>query len=177
MDKIASMIDVLGNIKLDMSKPIRIKYFLMTLLSIKDIFNPPVINIENLSDGLYYLINDFCKKNGMNNTLILGLSDTFPVIQDILLNKYCFTPYYLNFEEDHFCVLNNKKHLETIIKSSVKHDVDIIRATFYEIEIKSSSVVIYDYDDELCWIFRMDTNNFKLFQLYYNKRFYVGNNS
>lgn len=84
--------------------------------------------------------------------------------------------YFLNYEEDHFCVLEDRKMLDDLLETCKKYNVDAIRASFHRIEMDCARhVPNILFEDETVKIFRMTPQNFEHFCKPY-KRFYLGTN-
>jgi len=84
--------------------------------------------------------------------------------------------FFMHFEEDHFCVLDDVGFLEHIINIiNSKNPVELIKATFFTIEddfYKNASLI---YEDDFCKVIHNSKINYeKLIKKDY--RFYIGNN-
>lgn len=194
------MITTIGSIKVDESRPERVKYYYASLCSLIDwpeiVGNYIVLNLEQSSDELKRETRRiFERKLGslFANRLIIHDYDT-SIKNDYgknyidLINEYShYGDYILNFQEDHFldCDL---KYLTEILWLARRNGIDVIRATFNEIEKKcilnTKLSLPMDYKVKprnpselellISW---MDRENFAKFQEPYGKRFWMGNNS
>lgn len=163
------MISVLGNIKIDESRPERVQYLFASLLSLNGFSDDIHVSLEQPSSELFRLINKY-----YIDKIYVYSATNFYDMQIRLINQVK-NDYYLNFEEDHFLVLENVAYLNSIIETARQYNVAIIRGSFNEVEQRSSEDVDCFYEDELCKIFRMDNGNFKKFQKHYT-RYYIGTN-
>lgn len=176
------MINVIGHIKIDESKPDRVHQFFATVLSFdfcKKIYlgitleSPSNELIEKLGNLLsenyscsgkeYYL---HCHHNNDNNYfdgIKIHLSEVNP-------------KHYLNFEEDHFCIVDDYKLMEEIFEETQIHGVDYVRASYFGIETRSMDRVSIALETDLLKIFMMHKGNFEDFNYHY-KRFFIGINS
>lgn len=145
------MIDIIGNIII--SNEIRQKYFnatLHSLCNINDCINRVDITIDSP------------KPHGIK-------------MMEALNNAK--SSYFLNFEEDHYCVCNSPVLFKSIINNCHKYNVDVVKASFFDIENNCAKhVTDVIFENNLVKIFKMTYDNFKLFQKPYS-RFYLGTNS
>lgn len=184
------MINIIGNIKIDESKPERIQQFFATLLSyafIPECFigitlNSPSKDLilktgkllgENFSKQQHYALT--IKDNHQNKrpNYITGLSPHFKSVDQ---HKKLKNKNYLNFEEDHFCVMDNAFVMEQIFEQCNEFGIDIVRASYFPIEVKSMEKIIIGNQTEYLNIFMMDEPNFKNFQFNFH-RFFIGTNA
>lgn len=145
------MIDIIGNIVI--SNEIRQKYFDTSLFS-----------LCNISECI-------------NNVNITIDSQNPHGIEMLSAIKKAHSNYFLNFEEDHFCVCNDNKLFTSLITTCQQYDVDIIRASFFSIE-NQCAACINDiiFENNIVKIFKMHPQNFIDFQQPYI-RYYIGTNS
>lgn len=165
------MISLIGNIKIANDR--RFQYLLCTLKSFyfaKSLIEEIHINIENL---------DSLDKQKLDKTLqhfqkyqLYNRSGNFGSIYSSLLNKIN-TKYFMHFEEDHFCVLDDVSILNDILQLNF----DLCRSTFYYIE-KQCSQKISPIEKYKCGnIYTMTKDNWRKFSKPYGYRYYIGNNS
>lgn len=84
--------------------------------------------------------------------------------------------FFLNYEEDHFCVLQDKQKLIDLLHVCKQYNVDAIRASFHRVEMDCARHVHNIlFEDDTVKIFRMTAHNFEAFCKPY-KRFYLGTN-
>lgn len=83
--------------------------------------------------------------------------------------------YFLNFEEDHFCVLQDKNTFDYIMQKAAEHSVDVVRASFHHVEMECAKHAPAIYEDEFVKIIRFTAPNFQKFCIPF-KRFYLGTN-
>lgn len=166
------MISVLGNIKLNESNPERVKYLLATLYSLNGISDDINLGMADATAGLHMKVSNLSRDM---QSIIHTYSNTnnFQDTQMTMILQLDHS-YYLNLEEDHF-VACDKEYMDKIESKCVEYGVDIVRASFNEVELKSAEDVDCIYEDDDCKIFHMNQNNFAKFQKHY-KRFYIGTN-
>jgi len=83
--------------------------------------------------------------------------------------------YFLNFEEDHFCVLQDKSIFDSIMQKATEFNVDVVRISFHSVELACAKAAPAIYEDELVKIIRMTPEHFEKFCIPF-KRFYLGTN-
>jgi hypothetical protein len=90
--------------------------------------------------------------------------------------NYSDTPYILNFMEDHFCVLDDKRIMEKLLWNMREYKADVCRSTFFQIELNSIKTIKPLYEDDICFIYRNTEENFNEYKKYYGSRYYIGCN-
>lgn len=148
------MIDIIGNIVI--SSPIREKFYFASRNSLLS-----RLQANNLIGQYNVITNQPEKAHGQ---AMLKLIDT------------CQNDYYLNFEEDHVCVLNDMAKFKKMLKLAKQYDVDVIRISFYKIEHDCASFVTEPiYEDNDVKIIRMTERAFQQFKTKLD-RYYLGTN-
>ena len=176
--------NIIGCIKLDTSNPERIKWFFASLMALgvghqysmaidgddefKNKFMPAGCEADWITkfskDRLFHVFDKEYSYGQHQSANIKLLHKLYPN------NKYT-----LNFEEDHFYVQENDNSLEQLLLTCNCFNVDVIRASFIQVENLSTDAVKLMHEDEYCRIFRMNKDNHELFQHKW-PRFYLGTN-
>lgn len=145
------MIDIIGNIII--ANETRQKYFnacLHSLCKLKGCINSVDITIDS---------NEIHGKNMM-----------------VAINK-CKSNYFMNFEEDHFCVCDSPLMFAELLNICEKYSVDAIRTSFHSIELECANhIENIMFENNLVKIFRMNEYNFNQFKKPYD-RYYIGTNN
>lgn len=172
------MINIIGNIKIDEDTPDRVQYFFATLLSFRFI---PEVNISLVlttpSRRLQDKYSKFTDENFKNTFTIISTNPDSQYKQglDWLFNEAIVYPeYYLNFEEDHFCVMDSVDDLLNIVNECKDNNVDVLRTSYHDIETESAKLI--NKQGHFIDAFRMDQSNYQLFQHAYT-RYYLGTNA
>lgn len=180
------MIDILGNIKVDESKPERIKYLLACIRSylfLKD-DSRFYLNLENPSPFVHALVHEELKKCGYRYVLTTG---NFPNYGSGYINLlYSLPPwenrnpeidsFVINFMEDQFMLIDDLDLLMSLLDNMARRKVDICMCGFHRVEqnsvkgleeyIVTPTGIIYDNTME----------NYTAFQRFYGSRYYIGVN-
>lgn len=180
------MIDIVGNIKVDESKPERIKYLLACIRSYRFLVGRCkfVLCLNQASDYLFNLVKG--ELLYFKDFALIG--DEFDALnygkRYCHLLKECNNDYVINFMEDQFMVLDEVNYLEGILNSMKALNTDIMKSSFHTVEYNS---IFYapihtvgpdwlkageEYGD-----YFLNTKQFHdLYQRYYEKRYYIGCN-
>lgn len=170
------LIDIVGNIKIDESKPERIKYLIACIKSFEFLNEDCtfILNLESPSFKLYKLVEKTLRDCEFEYVL-LSLSPNITYGQNYMtLLKYAQSKYVLNFIEDAFCLIDDRE----VFKNEMKHmePADLMRACFHEIETKSIHDDMRMHVNHCSYTFLMNEYNFGLFQKHYGSRYYIGVN-
>jgi len=85
-------------------------------------------------------------------------------------------PYILNFHEDHFCVLDNLAEMKSLIRLLEHSDIQVCRASFWEIEDKCAMELYGIRGIHRAW--SNNEKNHKTFSgAYPEGRYYIGTNN
>lgn len=162
------MMQIIGNIKIESYK--RLRYMVASVISMS---GPPIwINVET-GPSMQRVIR---KSIRMASPFALITFDNIPYRNMMFkLIDGCQYKYLLNFEEDHFMNIDLRL-LDPLMRMAEKFNVDVIRASFNEIEQNSAEGVECIHEDGICKIFRMNPGNFNKFQKHYKKRYFLGTN-
>lgn len=171
------MLDIVGNIKLkatiDESIVERLNYLLMVIDSFSYLSKSSKIylNVDN-SEYINIIKNDLIKNNF--DFELTNETDYFNKTYVDFLQK-SDKKYIQHFEEDHISICNDINYINKILRLGDKYGVDLIKSTFYQLEIDSHFNVTPIYEDSLCKIMRMDLTNYTIINKM-KKRFYIGTN-
>lgn len=179
------MIDIIGNIKVDENNPDRVRYLLASIKSLEFLkdMGKFVLYMEFPTMNLCEMVRGMLNKCGFNYTFIPEFKKmTYGEIHRMLINN---PPkqnrYFLNFEEDHFCVLDDAEYMRKVIEVAAKENTDLIKATFHEVESISAKYVSakHHYGNvnlgEIGKTWRMDETEYTAYQHKWT-RFYIGTN-
>lgn len=171
------MISIVGNIKVDETKPERIKYLIACIRSygfLKD-HCQFILNLESPSDQLWKIVGQeilqysnkvYCKTRNQ------PYGKTY-----VDLLKLCKYDTVINFMEDHFMVCDDIEYIEHIQRTMRVWQVDVCKSSFWDVEQNSCDKLDWlssDNHGEL--IFVNNLTNFTAYQRYYKSRFYIGCN-
>lgn len=167
---------IIGNLKIDEKRPERVHYFFATLLSYK-IFSEQGIGItlNDCSDDLFYKTKKLLDDQFVKNDLV-KFSGANKFWDGIKIHNPLERKYYVTFEEDHFCMLDNIDLLYNINTEFYDRSFDIIRASFHEIEQNSARKVEARFKNKFK-TFRMNESNHAKFCEYYGSRYFIGTNN
>ena len=172
------MIDIVANLKIDESKSERFDYFLACIKSLeylKDTESKFIFNLEGISQRFFDQTDFLFQQMGVNYQLSkISLGDYGTTYTELL--KSGSNPYVMNFIEDHFSMIDNFTTLGNILNRMQHNQVDICKATFFQIEQNSSRTLKLIGADEYGKYFINDTYNHNEYQRYYGKRYYIGVN-
>lgn len=171
------MLDIIGNIKLKSTTNETIEERLNYLLMVIDGFSylskdsKIYLNVDNSE----YI--DIIKNNLIKNNFDFELTNETDYFDNIYINflQKSDKKYIQHFEEDHISICDDINYINKILKLSNEYNVDLIKATFYQLEINSHSNVPPIYEDDLCKIMRMNLTNYNIINKI-EKRFYIGTN-
>ena len=165
------MISIVGNIKINDLQ--RLKYLKATLWSFELLKEYQLLlNIDCDCITLDEITIEV-EKIGFKNYQLRNESGNYGEIYCKLLDLVN-SDYVINFFEDHFLLLDDKKQLESILMDMKINKVDVCKSSFWQIE-QNSKTTIYKIQKENC-IFINDLSNFNQYQKYYGSRYYLGTN-
>lgn len=180
------MLDIIGNIKVDESKPERVKSLFACLRSYE--FLKDVANFQfTLVDASPALIERFaqeCKQLWYKFVVheYYWQSRSY-ASQYLCMLQYAQNPYVLNFMEDQFMLCDSVAYMEVLLLFMKKHNVDLLKTSFFQVEqnscqdIQEISGTEYELFKNLYGkIFVNNEENFKRYQKYYGTRYYIGVN-
>lgn len=171
------MIDVIGNIKIDESKPERIKYLIACIRSylfMKDDCRM-IINLDSPSQKLRDLVNKELS-NFPKAYYLEGNSNSYGETYCSLINTLTAdNNFIINFFEDHFMILDSIISMKELIYEMDKTKTDVCKASFFKIE-KNSEPVIKRTDGIFGNVYCNDKIFHSLYQNHYGSRFYMGVN-
>lgn len=165
------MISIVGNIKINDLQ--RLKYLKATLWSFELLKEYQLLlNIDCDCITLDEITIEV-EKIGFKNYQLRNESGNYGEIYCKLL-YLVKSDYVINFFEDHFLLLDDKKQLESILMDMKINKVYVCKSSFWQIE-QNSKTTIYKIQKENC-IFINDLSNFNQYQKYYGSRYYLGTN-
>jgi len=165
------VISIVGNIKINDLQ--RLKYLKTTLWSFELLKEYQLLlNIDCDCITLDEITIEV-EKIGFKNYQLRNESGNYGEIYCKLL-YLVKSDYVINFFEDHFLLLDDKKQLESILMDMKINKVDVCKSSFWQIE-QNSKTTIYKIQKENC-IFINDLSNFNQYQKYYGSRYYLGTN-
>jgi len=165
------VISIVGNIKINDLQ--RLKYLKATLWSFELLKEYQLLlNIDCDCITLDEITIEV-EKIGFKNYQLRNESGNYGEIYCKLL-YLVKSDYVINFFEDHFLLLDDKKQLESILMDMKINKVDVCKSSFWQIE-QNSKTTIYKIQKENC-IFINDLSNFNQYQKYYGSRYYIGVN-
>lgn len=171
------MLDIVGNLKIDETKPERVDYFIACMKS-WEFFREHCrfyLNFENASDDFLRLVKraiEECKYDGFVSS----------VSEKVYGKAYCElmdrgnNPFVLNFIEDHFTLIDDAETMSRILNTMKELKVDVLKTSFFQIEQNSRNTVKGATTMEHGKVFRMNEENHKEYGKHYGSRFYLGVN-
>lgn len=177
------MIAIVGNLKIDESKPDRIKYLITCIRSYRFLRGECrfVLGLDTCSDSLFDLVKKellyfddrtyLCRWTGNSGADYGGNYVA-------LLRTYCKQcDYVINFMEDHFMVLDDIKILRGLIDTAEVEGVDIIKSSFFQVEKNSSRdrTIGIDYP-HYGFVYSNTKFSFEQYCKHYGSRYYIGVN-
>lgn len=175
------MIDIIGNIKLNESNPLRVQYFVATLQSMQPLFkmgSSAYLVIETPTEKLSRLLERLTQIYPL--TLIppgkqpYGHNMCTAISTSIAANME--RKNYIQFEEDHFFELSDMAFMLELVSYMNSNSVDVCRASFHKIEVESQRGVLENKTiSEAGYCFEMNYQNHRAFQHPW-PRFYMGTN-
>lgn len=170
------MIDIIGNIKVDESKPERVRWLVACIRSYLFLKNEAnfVLNLHGASDSLLTIVKK--ELAAFPNHRLFNINDNDYGKTYCYLIDQTTNPNIINFMEDQFMVMDDAVCFSEIINLMQERKVDILKASFYDIEKNSShflNLIVNHYRGN---IFCNDEKNHQLYQKYYGTRYYIGVN-
>ena len=168
------MISIVGYIKVDESKPERVDYFIASLKSLEFLKPQFIISLQTPSEELLNKVINALEKT--NNSIIEYKTEGDYGMRYSELLKSARYQYVMNFIEDHFCVCDDIKYINSCLDKMEEYKVDICKATFNKIELNSISTIKPIYSDDSFFVFDNNHSNHIEYQKYYGSRYYIGVN-
>lgn len=170
------MLDIIGNLKIDESKPNRVDYFLACLRSwafFKDHCSV-YLNLDGASEDLLRQVKRVYEECGYSGKVETITSDNYGQVYCGLINAGQ-NKFVLNFIEDHFAVINEPARMAAILGEMLDHQVDVLKTTFWAVEQKSAQHVKGTETDN-GRIFKMNGTNHRGYGVPYGFRYMIGVN-
>lgn len=169
------MLDIIGNIKIDLANHTRINYLIACLKS-WDFFKDHC-RIFLLIEGANTELTDRLNKEVPGTYLIPSddkkLSYGKKYVDLLSLSE---NPFVLNFIEDHFTLIDDKDFMLGLLNCMKEKGVDVLKSSFFQIEQNSSKTLKRYSDTEYGRIFLHDERNHEEYQRHYVNRYYMGVN-
>lgn len=169
------MLDIIGNIKIDLANHTRINYLIACLKS-WDFFKDHC-RIFLLIEGANTELTDRLNKEVPGTYLIPSddkkLSYGKKYVDLLSLSE---RPFVLNFIEDHFTLIDDKDFMLGLLNCMKEKGVDVLKSSFFQIEQNSSKTLKRYSDTEYGRIFLHDERNHEEYQRHYVNRYYMGVN-
>lgn len=172
------MLDIVGNIKVDESKPERVDYFIACLKSWQ-FFKAHckiILSLESPSDHLMKLVKRTIEECGYNAHISKTTHPTNYGLHYSHLLNIGDNPFIINFIEDHFTIMDDKDWMIGLLNTMKKTGADVCLSSFFKIEKNSSHTlknpIISDYGK----IFYKGVENHKEYCRHYESRYYLGVN-
>jgi len=174
------MIAIVGYLKIDESKPDRVKYLVACIRSYLFLKNHCefIVGLDSPSENLRSIV--YQELIPFGGKLICFNDDNKPVSYGqgyCNLIRWTKSNYILNFMEDQFMVCDDAEYIEYIQATMRAWQVDVCKSSFWDVEQNSCDKLDWlssDNHGEL--IFVNNLTNFTAYQHYYKSRFYVGCN-
>lgn len=179
------MIDIIGNIKLDESKPERIDQLIACITSYTFLgpYNANLyVRINLPSPQLAEQIskwNGGLKSIGRNWKMTIGndATDYGPAYVDMMKLMENPNPFVLNFMEDQFMMLDNPNTLMHLIGFMKQYKADVCKASFHQVEQNSIGGITPIADvPGLAMVFDNRPANHVAYCSHYQDRYYIGCN-
>jgi hypothetical protein len=169
------LLDIVGFIKIDINDKTRVKYLKASLESyafLGDRVNK-ILLIDCQDVELFIELQKQFKDWIFSYYFPGSYGENY-----IKLLRGTKTNYILNFMEDHFMVCDDVQVIEGIVKEMMFYNVDVLKASFHTIELKSLFNGIHNYLlTAHGYVYINDEERFNQYQKYYKLRYYLGVNS
>lgn len=171
------MLDIIGNIKIDESKPERVDYFIACMKSWAFFREhcKVILNIEGASDELLRKVKrtfEECKFDGHVSSV--NSSKYGKVYCELIAMGE--SEFILNFIEDHFALIDDAETMSRILNTMKELNVDVLKTSFFQIEQNSRNTVKGATTMEHGKIFRMNAENHIEYGRHYGSRYFLGVN-
>lgn len=170
------MLDIVGNIKIDESKPERVKMLIACIRSLyflKDSGVAFYLNLDGASPELQVKVAENLEP--FKERHLSTFSGNYGEVYLKLIDKGD-NPFILNFIEDHFCVLDDAEVMRELLREMYLNKCELMKASFFHVEQNSSKYLnCFRYDNYGKWYLN-DLPNFRLYSHFYSSRYYIGVN-
>jgi hypothetical protein len=172
------MISIVGNIKLDESKPERIKYLLACIKSYDFIghISHFALNLDSPSPHLFGVVNETLRASGHRFILTASKPGSYGETYSYLLRADPTSRFVINFMEDHFMVIDDADKFEGLLNTMTRTGADICASTFFPCEQKSAAGLREYFKTPLGLVYENSMENYTDFQKHYGSRYYIGVN-
>lgn len=170
-------LSIVGNIKIDESKPERIDYLRCVIRSFAFLkgYCEFILNFEGCSTPVIKLIMEELYATGISHQVFFVNGNKYG-------NMYCHllrlakNNFVLNFMEDHFCLPSDPVVIFDLLTEMEDNRVDVLKATFFKVEQNSIANVSGSKVTALGTIFLNDKERFEQYCMHYGLRYYLGVN-
>ena len=183
------MIDIIGFLKIDESKPERIDYLIACIRSYgflfsQDIFAYPAtitIALDNPSDALSELVNKEVMNLGFKEdhanviTVTHNPPKSYGSTYSKLIRRFSKNEFIINFMEDQFMVIPTATMLNVVLQEMKKYKADVCKSTFFDIENNCLKYLNSNTNSQKP-AFLNSPEAFTLYQVPYTKRYWLGVN-
>lgn len=185
------MFDIVGNIKVDESKPERIAYLLSCIRSYQFLKQHAgfYLNLDNPSAILYGLVRTELERSGFTyvlttskhscygetySYLLAGITNDFSDKQPGL--RYEDMHFVINFMEDQFMLTDDFDQLIYTLNTMKKHSVDICISGFWQVEQNSAQGLEEFITTPAGIIYENTMENYTAYRRFYGSKYYIGVN-
>lgn len=171
-------LSIIGNMKIDEQNADRLLFLKCTLKSFEFLKNECeiILNFQDASPEMQVKINEVVNEIDLDISICFINNNTYGNIYLFLLDQSRYD-YVLNFIEDHFCVMNDPYLMKNILKDMFYNNVDVCRASFFEVEQNSIKHVIEKkHTGSTGFVYENNEHNHKLYCSHYERRYYLGVN-
>lgn len=165
------MIAIVGNIKVDESKPERIKYLIACIRSylfLKD-HCKFVLALHGNSEELYDIIHNELRPFNHRLVEFSDKSESYGHEYIYLLNRCADCNFVINFMEDQFMVCDDTNQIMNLLSNMDFFGVDVCKASFFKVEQNSIAGLKQS-------IFENNLSFHTQYQKHYGTRYYIGVN-
>lgn len=173
------MIDIVGYIKVDESKPERVKMLLACIHSLSFLKGHCkfLLCLQQPSTQLFQEVKK-AAYDAFGDDNLVGVSHTHQLYgymySEIL--SHCNNDYTMNFIEDHFCLIDDIGTMKSLLHAMHQYEVDVCKASFFNVEHKSCKTLNLISDNHYGKVFLNDEHNHREYMRYYKDRYFIGVN-
>lgn len=171
------MIDIIGNIKIDETKPNRVRCLVACIRSFLFMRNFVSfrLNLVTPSQELLDIVEKEAK--AFPDFRVSTYAGDYGVVYRHLLDlSNGQLDCVINFLEDHFMLLDYYADMINIAARMAQHDVQVLKASFHRVEINSGHTLPYREKYNQGGIFYNDEKAHAEYQRHYGNRYFIGVN-
>jgi hypothetical protein len=182
------MTGIVGNIKIDETKPERVLYLLACIRSyafLKDVCGF-YLNLENPSSELFHLVTTELKKCGFKYVLTTGIFNNYGEAYCFLLrgikdkltevNGIPQPGLIFNFMEDQFLLMNSVEEVAEIENTMLRYKIDVCMCGFNAVEKNSAQGLTHYSVTPAGIVYTNQIECYTEFCKFYGARYYLGVN-